>query len=266
MAAAATVAPGYAPLELLPVAGLANRLRAMASAVCAAQDTGRPLVINWQQQHSICRGVATKLFDVAALPFKLIDTGFGGPPPYPHRECLSPHDWERFKERDPYKPIYIKSYGHFHQSDPARWVAALRSIRPTPSIESDVGIRFANLEAATGGPLVGVHIRRTDHRKAIQLSPTDAFLAAMAAYPPTTHFYVATDDAIERGIVAQAFPGQIHFGVTNLNRDSEEGGVGAFTDLLSLAACREILGSAGSSFSEIAAAWGGCPLKVVQGE
>ena len=270
MAAAATeavtavpVAPGYAPLELLPVAGLANRLRAMASAVCAAQDTGRPLVINWQQQHSICRGRAAQLFKVAALPFKLIDTGFGGPPPYPHRECLSPHDWERFKERDPYKPIYIKSYGHFHQSDPARWVAALRSIRPNPSIEQDVGIRFANLEDNCGGPLVGVHIRRTDHRKAIQLSPTGAFLAAMAAYPPATHFYVATDDAIERGILAQEFPGRIHFGVTNLNRDSEEGGVGAFRDLLSLAACREILGSAGSSFSEIAAAWGGCPLKVV---
>ena len=257
-------ANAYAHIELLPVAGLANRLRAMASGICAAQDTGRPLVIVWQQQHSICRGSFRQLFDMTApLPFKLVEAGFGGPPPYPHRECLSPADWERFKERDPYKPLYIKSYGHFHQSDPARWVAALRSIRPNPSLEMDVGIRFAELEAACGGPLVGVHIRRTDHRKAIQLSPTGAFLQQMAAYPAEMHFFLATDDALERGMLAQAFPGRVHFGATNLNRDSEEGGVQAFADLLSLAACREILGSAGSSFSEIAAAWGGCPLKVV---
>lgn len=264
-AAAVPVVPGYAPLELLPVAGLANRLRAMASAICGARDTGRPLVVNWQQQYSICRGRAAQLFNVPALPFKFMDTGFGGPPPYPHRECLSPYDWERFKERDPYRPIYIKSYGHFHQSDPVRWVAALRSIQPHPAIERDVGIRFAELEAIADGPLVGVHIRRTDHRKSIQLSPTIAFFERMHGYPRSTQFFLATDDALERDLLVQAFPGRVHFGATNLNRDSEEGGAQAFADLLSLAQCREILGSAGSSFSEIAAAYGGCPLHVVQG-
>lgn len=258
-------ASAYADIELLPVAGLANRLRAMASGICAAQDTGRPLVVVWQQQHSICRGKAAQLFDTSApLPFKLVEAGFGGPPPYPHRECLSPADWERFKERDPYKPLYIKSYGHFHQSDPARWLTALQSIKPHPAIRQDIVECFTELEAAAGGPLVGVHIRRTDHRKAIQLSPTAAFLERMAAYPSEQHFFLATDDAKERETILKAFPGRIHFGATNLNRDSEEGGVQAFCDLLGLAACREILGSAGSSFSEIAAAYGGCPLKVVQ--
>jgi hypothetical protein len=253
--------PTYAPLELLPVAGLANRLRAMASAICAAQDTGRPLTILWQQQYSICRGRARQLFDLSAVA--LTDIGFGGPPPYPHRECLSPADWQRFKERDPYKPIYMKSYGHFHQSDPVRWVAALRSLRPHPAIRDRVDTLFADWEAAAGAPLVGVHIRRTDHRKAIQLSPTVAFFERMRAYPPTTHFFLATDDALERDLLVQAFPGRVHFGATTLNRDSEEGGVQAFTDLLCLARCREILGSAGSSFSEVAAAWGGCPLHLI---
>ena len=252
-----------APLELLPVAGLANRLRAMASAICGAQDTGRPLVINWQQQHSICRGRAEQLFDLSSPPFKLVDTGFGGPPPYPHRECLSPHDWKLFNERDPSTPIYIKSYGHFHQSDPARWVEALRSIRPHPAIQQSVGNRFAELEAIAGGPLVGVHIRRTDHRKSIQLSPTGAFLERMQGYPQSIHFFLATDDPAERDLLVKAFPGRVHFGATNLNRDSEEGGVQAFADLLSLARCRQIIGSAGSSFSEIAAAYGGRPLHVV---
>jgi hypothetical protein len=244
----------------------------MASAICAAEDTRRPLVILWQQQYSICRGRAAQMFDpssgaaahaITLYPFKLIDTGFGGPPPYPHRECLSPYDWERFKEKDPYKPIYMKSYGHFHQSDPVRWVAALRSIQPHPAIAARVASLFSAWEQTAGGSLVGVHIRRTDHKKSIQLSPTAAFFERMRSYPSTTHFFLATDDTIERELLVQAFPGRVHFGATTLNRDSEEGGVQAFTDLLCLAQCREILGSAGSSFSEVAAAYGGCSLHII---
>jgi hypothetical protein len=256
-------APTYAPLELLPVAGLANRLRAMASAICGAEDTRRPLVIVWQQEYNIYHGRAAKMFDLSAAPCKLVEAGFGGPPPYPHRECLSPYDWTRFKEKDPYKPIYMKSYGHFHQSDPVRWVAALRSLHPHPAIVQRVDSLFSEWEAAAGGALVGVHIRRTDNRKAIQLSPSQAFFERMRSYPQATHFFLATDDALERDFFVQAFPGRVHFGATTLNRDSEEGSVQAFVDLLCLASCREILGSAGSSFSEVAAAYGGCPLHII---
>ena len=255
--------PGPAPIELLPVAGLANRLRAMASAICAAEDTGRPLIVCWTQEYNAYRGRPEQLFDLKALPFTLVDAGFGGPPPYPHGECLSPADWEKYSSRDPYKPIFIKSYGHFHQSDPQRWVRALQSIRPSIAIQEALR-GFLETLPIQPKQLVGVHIRRTDHRKAIQLSPTESFFAAMRAYPADTHFYLATDDTLERDCMIQAFPGRIHTGATNLNRYTEEGGVHAFFDFLCLSSCGVILGSAGSSFSECAAFYGGCPLRVIQ--
>ena len=254
---------GSAPIELLPVAGLANRLRAMASAICGAEDMGRSLIILWTQEYSICRGRPEQLFDTKALPFTLVDAGFGGPPPHPHRECLSPADWEKYSSRDPYKPIFIKSYGHFHKSDPPRWLRALRSIQPSGALRDALQTFFATLPVEPHA-LVGVHIRRTDHRKAIQFSPTEAFFAAMRAYPADTHFYLATDDPLERDLIVQAFPGRVHTGATNLNRNTEEGAVHAFFDFLCLSSCGVILGSAGSSFSECAAFYGGCPLRVVQ--
>ena len=249
-------------MELLPVAGLANRLRAIASAICGAEDMGRPLTVAWIQEYRIFRGRPEQLFDVKALPFTLVDSGFGGPPPYPYRECLSPSDWEKYKEKDPYKPIYIKSYGRFHQSDPARWVRALQSIRPSAILREALQSYFATLPVQTT-QLIGVHIRRTDNRKAIQFSPTEAFLTTMRAYPADTHFYLATDDPLERDLIRQAFPGRIHTGATNLNRATEEGGIHAFFDFLCLARCSEIIGSAGSSFSECAAFYGGRPLHIV---
>jgi hypothetical protein len=254
-----------APLELTPVAGFANRLRAMASAAAAARDLGRPLVIRWTQQMGICVGEAKNLFDVHALRgVQLLEEGFEVPSANPPRQILSPADWSTICETPPAQPIRIKSYGVFYCPDKAAWLAALRSFAPHPLLSHAVQRFLATQRPAASPPFVGVHIRRTDNEKSIQLSPTAAFLDAMYAYPPETHFFLATDDAREREQLIAAFGDRIHFGATKLSRSSEEGLIHAAFDFFALARCSEILGSAGSSFSELAAAYGGCPLRVIR--
>ena len=230
------------PIYLQVCAGLANRLRATVSGLCAAEDLSRSIVISWPRE-AVFGATWSDLFE--PIP----GVTFVGRDESPRlRMCLSPEDWARESKL---ASITIKSYGHFHQTDPERWLKWLRRIKPLKPV--------APLHA------VGVHIRRTDNRKSIQESPTKAFFKAMDAYPADTEFFVATDDAAERSALVHRYPGRLLPRATlQLDRDTLAGVQGALQDFLSLAACRQILGSVGSSFSEMAAAYGGCPLLYIR--
>ena len=227
-------------------AGLANRLRAAVSGICAAQDLGVPLVISWPVEPA-CAAAFTDLFE----PVPQIE--ITNQQSLRARMCLSPADWEREKTQS---DIMIKSYGQFHQSDPERWTRALRSLKPRAE--------FVGYVKRTIRGSVGVHIRRTDNKVSCERSPTSAFIAQMQTYPDDTVFFIATDDNKEWDTLARIFPAErIIRATTNRSRDTTDGMRAAFIDFLCLAACTEILGSAGSSFSEMAAAYGNMPLRIV---
>lgn len=229
------------PIYLQVCAGLANRLRATVSGLCAAEDLSRSIVISWPRE-AVFGATWSDLFeDISGVTFRDVDYNAHG-----LRMCLSPEDWARESKLE---SITIKSYGHFHNTDPERWLKWLRRIKPLKPV--------APLDA------VGVHIRRTDNRKSIQESPTKAFFKAMDS--TDTMFFVATDDLVERSALVHRYPGRLLPRATlQLDRDTLAGVQGALQDFLSLAACRQILGSVGSSFSEMAAAYGGCPLLYIR--
>jgi hypothetical protein len=248
-----------AAIDLEPCAGLANRLRVVISGICGAEDLERPLRIIWTQEPGVFLGDFKELFDLPAskLPrwVSILHGGYAHPKPY---SCLSPADWALQASRNPVDPIIIKSYGHFHQSDPARWQRWLQRLKPQARFVAKLDAIFK------GSKPVGVHIRRGDNRHSIEQSPTDAFEAAMDAYGQDTKFFVASDNAAEKARLMARYPGRILVAATILSRGSQEGGQQAFLDFLGLARCSEVLGSATSSFSEIAALYGGCPLRVIR--
>jgi hypothetical protein len=249
-------------VSIQPCAGLANRFRALVSAICAAKDLARPLEIEWLEEPGTCAVRFEELFDVASLPAG-VAMARAAPSPVPrptHEMCLSPGDWEQQKIRHAAGPIRIRSYGQFHQSDPARWLDTFRALRPLPHLDARVTALFT---LAKGAPVVGVHIRRTDNRKAIEKSPTEIFYPKLDSYPPGTMFFIASDDERERVGLVSRYPGRVLLAARRLDRFSSHGGVDAFVDFLCLARCREIVGSAGSSFSEMAAAYGDKPLTVL---
>lgn len=103
--------------------------------------------------------------------------------------------------------------------------------------------------------LVGVHIRRTDHRNAIENSPLEAFFLRMdeiRTVNPSTIFYLATDDLkVKEEVENKGY--HLICSAHELSRASSEGIKEAFVDMLCLSRCGRILGSYGSTFSHRAA-------------
>lgn len=138
--------------------------------------------------------------------------------------------------------------------------------RPAPDIQ-----KLAD-EAAKRFPAncVGVHIRRTDSVKSIEVSRTADFVSRMrleAEADPEVGFFLATDSPEEERALEAEFPGRIlTYEKRSLGRDSVEGIVDAYVDYLCLSRTRKIYGSFFSSFSRCAAALNGIGLEIVTGD
>ena len=242
-----------APLFLRPCAGFGNRIRAIASGLCAAEDTGRKLTITWIEEPAW----SGNFYDYLNSPVLVV------PVPRPlkgEQMCVKESEWEVIRKTPLTQSIVIGSYAKFYEPDKERWLAHLRSLKPSEAMMVRAGI----IKERMPQKYVGVHIRRTDNTQAIRESPTSAFIEKMREFPETTHFFVASDDDRERLRLCTAFPERVHTGANILDRTSREGCREAFLDFLLLSGATEIIGSFYSSFSEMAAAYGSCPLTIIQ--
>jgi hypothetical protein len=111
---------------------------------------------------------------------------------------------------------------------------------------------------------IGVHIRRGDHEKSIRDSPFELFIEAMRDFPEDVRFIIATDDESVKQTLDTLFAGRCLFPARFRSRNTDKGMEQAILDFLALASCSQILGSAHSSFSEMAAAYGGSDLIVIK--
>ena len=239
------------PIHLQVCAGLANRLRALVSGICFAEDLKRPRVLHWPPIEPSCCAHFEALFDPSSLPPFVTVV-----PEYPERQrltqCLSQEDLDKLKEKEGQGVYNLKSYGWFHRSDPERWLKHLRALKPSQYIEE----RLSNLSF---DDTLGVHIRRGDNEKSIQGSPLSVFLDLLAVNP-SPKFLVATDDADVRAIFQKHFPQKCVFVANVLARNTEQGMIEAAIDFFALSRCEKILGSVYSSFSDIAALYGKAEL------
>jgi hypothetical protein len=239
-------------LRIEVVAGMANRIRSLISGICLAEDLDLNLHVIWSANDPACMIPFQELFSTASLPrWVHVDMG-----PLEGRsvELLSPEDLEKYVALPASERLLqIRSYGHFYQKDPERWLKYLRALRPAEDL-----IQCPFSEA------VGVHIRRGDHTKAKKFSPIDAFIVAMRSLPENTCFVVATDSLNEKTRLLEEFgPTRLWFPATSLSRMTRIGMKSALADFIGLSNCKKILGSYDSSFSQIAALYGGVPLEVV---
>jgi len=100
---------------------------------------------------------------------------------------------------------------------------------------------------------IGIHIRRTDHVDAISNSPIHLFITKinerLNSYP-NAKFYLSTDAKDVVNYLQEHFNSHIITGITNRDRNSAEGIRSALIDLHCLGRCSEIWGSDQSSFSD----------------
>ncbi len=156
-------------------------------------------------------------------------------------------------------PAYIFTWEHFYPAD--EYFKLFRPAGPLQKRIDEVTARFTS-------DMVSVHIRRTDQVTSIAYSKTENFVELMKkeiAANPNVTFFLATDDKEEEALLRETFPGRI---VSNenrtLRRDSLDGMYDALLDLYCLSACKKIIGSYFSSFTDTAAALTGIP-KLIAG-
>ena len=122
---------------------------------------------------------------------------------------------------------------------------------------------------------IGVHIRRTDHQQAIDESPLELFIEAidreqeassrMAAYHGTPFsIYLATDDEATKEAMRKRYGKRVITSEAEATRESTDGIRDALVEMYALSRTRHIYGSAGSTFSPIAACLGDVPITILQ--
>ena len=114
---------------------------------------------------------------------------------------------------------------------------------------------------------IGLHIRRTDHQQSIANSPDYLFFEKVEqeiACHADTKVFLATDNNEVKAAFCERFGDRVLFPKEEARRDSISGIRGGLVDMYTLAVTGKIYGSAGSTFSPMAAKIGGCEIEVLK--
>ena len=241
-------------------AGLGNRIRAMISGICWAEKLCRRLVIWWPVKPE-CAAAFSILFDGSGLPdwIEIRDTISSEVP----TQVLSPEDARTFFEgKEDIDALHIKLHGCFWSRTDGvlniKWLSYLRALKPSAAVE-DVYARWKSQGLLCGNV---IHIRGTDNEKARRLSPLWTFKSAISE-EGDGDFTLISDDTMLLLELYECFGERMHIPERIRQRHTEAGMIEATASFFVLARAFKVLGSANSSFSEIARDHGSCLLKIV---
>lgn len=154
--------------------------------------------------------------------------------------------------------VYIVSYEHIKKN----FLDSDYSIfQPTEEIKKLVKDRIQTVTDGGKYTYIGLHIRRTDNNKSINQSSSEMFYTILDKYfakYKNARVYVASDSLEEIKMLEERYntdTKRIFFSENGVkSRDTEEGIMEAYVELLTLANAEVIYGSFFSSYSDLAAA------------
>ena len=260
--------------------GLANRMRAIASGLVLARKTYRDLLVVWYKNVEL-NASFSDLFTVSNLPFEIIE------PSQIKYNIL----YEQPRKRNFWisgitrRLLGIKSIINIHLQSEKESIEDLVENDKTIIINS--GLQFAEFESKilheifqfndnvrekTQSILDGcmphkaLQIRRTDNCKSIKRSHLHAFEEIIKSGLKNNEnelYFLATDDFKTKCYLSSQYPNNIITNPREARRDTKDGMIDAAAEMLIMSKCKIIFGSYWSSFSELAAMYGECELKVV---
>ena len=272
-------------ITFVPVGGLANRMRAMASAITLAQQTDSKLKVIW-----------FPTWDLYA-PFDFLFEPI-------NKDCITLRNastWDKFTiDRPRRKNLclpYLFQYLTFgdckyecsfysliqQKFDFKGWITSKRKVYMAsyhafyPYEQSLIGEIFAPIQFIKDridsrctqfvNNTIGVHIRRTDNIASIQQSPLELFFEKVDEELDKdnhTMIYLATDSEEVKLQMRKRYGNRIISSSTPADRNSVAGIQDGLIDMYTLARTRKIYGSFQSSFSEMASQIGGIPLEILK--
>lgn len=275
-------------ITLVPVGGLANRMRAIASAAMLAKRCNSPLRVIWFKDQGLnCRFDELFRTDLPYSRIQLAEASwldlllYDRPRKRNFRMTRFPQQWlfnscireeEIIRKRDEgfdftawgneNKKVHIASYITFVPY-PYELLQAL--FRPNKEIEKAIDKITGSFDDHT----IGIHIRRTDNIQSINLSPLTLFIEQIEKdiqKDERANFYLASDSPEDKAKLVELFGNRIRTHQFTTDRNSSKGIQDAATELFVLSRTQKIIGSAWSSFSEIAAQLTGIPCIILKKE
>lgn len=252
-------------IYLRPLAGLCNRLRVMSAAMALAHDAMARLKVYWQIDPEMNTKFSDLFEPIAGV--SVVETTYND---YWQRAVF--HRQNIFMNRAPawpiradaitrangFRPSGVSTCSEFYGHTDYSWII------PRVEIQCTIDEEWTRMGP---GPIVGVHIRRTDNAESIKASPTELFIKRMQReleIYPETRFFVATDDDRTKDELRNVF-GEGMITRNQVARRSDVNGVrDALVDLMLLSRCSRIYGSYWSSFSGVAAKIGGRQLEIMK--
>ena len=260
-------------LTLVPVGGLANRMRAIGSAVKFCEKDKRDLSIIW----FLDRGLQCSFFDlfrpfeIEELNLKVRDNSFFDLLVYdrPRKKNLYiPALFESLifqksideetsrnlnrnnisiEQFNNYNKIYLACFIELYS-----FTADYNIFKPIPLLEK----RINELASLFDEYTIGIHIRRTDNIQSINNSPTELFIKKMEEELIKNNkikFYLASDSVEEKRRLKDIFGEKLITSFNKPRRDTKEGMQEALVEFYALSRTSQIIGSFYSTFSQIAA-------------
>ena len=269
-------------LLFVPSGGLGNRLRAIVSAVQLSEATGTALRIVWFKDWGMgaeWREIFKPMKHYALREASLLDSlvydrprkrNFFVPKLFQNllfEQRIDEYDVTPLKRKNfdfcawaKGRNSYMSCYQDFGAVDNSLYSDLFS---PTDEIEQRIA---RNLEQLGDAP-IGIHVRRTDNRAAIERSPIALFFDAMDSIVrdnPAQRFYLATDDEETKNEMLKRYGDALLMSSSKAERGTTEGIKDAVVEMFTLARCREIYGTADSSFSVIASRIGDIPLTILE--
>ncbi|MDR0891710.1 MAG: glycosyl transferase [Mediterranea sp.] len=274
-------------LTFIPVGGLGNRMRAIASAVTLAQATRSELRIVWFRDWAMqapfqalfqpLSQASVELREATRADHLMLDR------PRP-KNLFLPRLYQKCRFRaslyersitplckegfdfaawvKQHERVYLASYTHFQNY---AHTEIARLFVPQVELLRQIDERSASFATTR---TIGVHIRRTDNVLATAQSPLELFYPKLDAEINAggrTLFYLATDSEEVKQALKQRYGAErLMTSAHQADRTSLAGVQEGLVELYTLARTQKIFGSYGSSFSEIAAQVGQVPLEVVK--
>ncbi len=192
------------------------------------------------KQEDISKADALKAYDKMALDF------FEGKDSYYKYKG----DIESFWLRKRKKSLFINTYSRFCGSFVSNFSAF--------EISREVQLLFNSINHDFNNYTLGIHIRRTDNKEAINKSTTEKFVKAIdleMSNGVEKKIYLATDSIDEKKYFMDRYGDKIITIEMNLNRFDVKGMQYALLDLYCLSLCSKLIGSYFSSFTEVSVSY-----------
>lgn len=257
---------GRQHIDLVPLGGLCNRMRAVASAVNLALKMDASLTIHWQS-NAECRAYFDELFEEITLPsisvsrlksWKLpLQPGRKKNLMFPELLRKNKYDislqitHDRTDDSLIHELVGNRFYicsGHSLSNH----FPLTKLFVPVDSIFKRINALKSTLNLTT----VGVHIRRGDHKRTIAHTSEKDFIQMLddeIYNTPDVDFYLATDSETLKASFLERYGSAIKCQNAELKRTTLQGMHDAIVDLWCLASTRKIIGSPFSSYSDLAA-------------